>query len=207
MQAQHAAMQQSLHYAEEAAATANSECATLAAAVQAMTEQDARARCGLAHRAHHLRGALLQTSAALRQFNDRDRRERNEVGSGNVHESTALLLIVPALEAVSLTCMTHVSPAWSGQLESKCFALLRFVPCTWKSGPHRTCIPYAALSLVLLPHCCCGLQKELRLKEKERVLLAERAALLEQQAVQQARDAALETLQLKYHLCSQKIKE
>lgn len=81
MQAQHAVMQQSLHYAEEAAATANSECATLAAAVQAMTEQDARARCGLAHRAHHLRDALLQTSAALRQFNDRDRKERNEVGA------------------------------------------------------------------------------------------------------------------------------
>jgi hypothetical protein len=73
-------MQQSLHYAEEAAAAANSECATLAAAVQAMTEQDARARCGLAHRAHHLRDALLQTSAALRQFNDRDKKERNEVG-------------------------------------------------------------------------------------------------------------------------------
>ncbi|WIA10234.1 hypothetical protein OEZ85_010434 [Tetradesmus obliquus] len=126
-QAQHAVMQQSLHYAEEAAATANSECATLAAAVQAMTEQDARARCGLAHRAHHLRDALLQTSAALRQFNDRDRKERNE--------------------------------------------------------------------------------RELRLKDKERALLAERAALLEQQAVQQARDAALETLQLKYHLCAQKIKE
>jgi hypothetical protein len=51
------------------------------------------------------------------------------------------------------------------------------------------------------------LQKELRLKEKERLLVAERAALLEQQAVQQARDAALETLQLKYHLCAQKIKE
>ncbi|WIA30296.1 hypothetical protein OEZ86_000384 [Tetradesmus obliquus] len=129
-QAQHAVMQQSLHYAEEAAATANSECATLAAAVQAMTEQDARARCGLAHRAHHLRDALLQTSAALRQFNDRDRKERNEVGT-----------------------------------------------------------------------------RELRLKDKERALLAERAALLEQQAVQQARDAALETLQLKYHLCAQKIKQ
>jgi hypothetical protein len=80
MQAQHAVMQQSLHYAEEAAAAANSECATLATAVQAMTEQDARARCGLAHRAHHLRDALLQTSAALRHFNDRDRKERNEVG-------------------------------------------------------------------------------------------------------------------------------
>jgi hypothetical protein len=80
MQAQHAVMQQSLQYAEEAAAAANSKCATLAAAVQAMTEQDARARCGLAHRAHHLRDALLQTSAALRQFNDRDRKERNEVG-------------------------------------------------------------------------------------------------------------------------------
>ena len=56
--------------------------------------------------------------------------------------------------------------------------------------------------------CCCSLlQRELRLKDKERALLAERAALLEQQAVQQARDAALETLQLKYHLCAQKIKE
>jgi hypothetical protein len=50
-------------------------------------------------------------------------------------------------------------------------------------------------------------QKELRLKEKERLLVAERAALLERQAVQQARDAALKTLQLKYHLCAQKIKE
>eukprot|EP00878_Enallax_costatus_P027877 GHUV01030062.1.p1 GENE.GHUV01030062.1~~GHUV01030062.1.p1 ORF type:complete len:245 (+),score=118.88 GHUV01030062.1:1386-2120(+) len=126
-QAQHAVMQESLRYAEDAAAVATSECATLAAAVQAMTEQDARARSTLAHRAHHLKEALLQTSSALRQFNERDRRDRNE--------------------------------------------------------------------------------KEQRLREKEKALQAERQALLDQQAAQQARDAALETLQLKYHLAAYKIKE
>ncbi len=73
-------MQESLRYAEDAAAIATSECATLAAAVQAVTEQDARARSSLAHRAHRLKEALLQTSSNLRQFNDKDKRERNEVG-------------------------------------------------------------------------------------------------------------------------------
>lgn len=72
-------MQESLRYAEEAAAVATNECATLAAAVQAMTEQDAKARQSLAHRAHHLRGALLQTNAALRQFHERGRQETDAV--------------------------------------------------------------------------------------------------------------------------------
>lgn len=51
------------------------------------------------------------------------------------------------------------------------------------------------------------LQKELRLREKEKALAAERNSLLEQQAAHQARDAALETLQLKYHLAALKLKE
>eukprot|EP00879_Flechtneria_rotunda_P023352 GHRR01024702.1.p1 GENE.GHRR01024702.1~~GHRR01024702.1.p1 ORF type:complete len:286 (+),score=119.27 GHRR01024702.1:47-859(+) len=126
-QAQHAVMQDCLQYAEEAAVVATNECATLAAAVQALTEQDARARSSLAHRAHHLRLALLQTNAALRGFHEKDRKDRNV--------------------------------------------------------------------------------KEWRLKQKEKGLAAERAALLEQQAAQQARDDALETLQLKYHLAAMKLHE
>lgn len=55
-------MQESLRYAEDAAATATSECATLAAAVQAVTEQDAKARSSLAHRAYQLKESLLQTA-------------------------------------------------------------------------------------------------------------------------------------------------
>lgn len=55
--------------------------------------------------------------------------------------------------------------------------------------------------------CCSAVQKEQRLREKEKALLAERQALLEQQTAQHARDAALETLQLKYHLAAMKIKE
>lgn len=95
LQSQHVVMQESLHYAEEAAAVATTECATLAAAVQAMTEQDAKARCGLAHRAHHLRDALLQTSAALRQFNDSDRKEHTEVGGGR--QATEVERVAPSM--------------------------------------------------------------------------------------------------------------
>lgn len=74
-------MQQSLRFAEDAAYMATTECAHLATAVKAMTEQDAKARRSLAHRAHHLREALLQTSARLRDFHDRDRVDRTEVGA------------------------------------------------------------------------------------------------------------------------------
>jgi hypothetical protein len=50
-------------------------------------------------------------------------------------------------------------------------------------------------------------QRELRLREREQSLTAERASLLEQQSIHAARDEALETLQLKYHLSVCKIKE
>lgn len=51
------------------------------------------------------------------------------------------------------------------------------------------------------------LQREVRLREREQALMAERTALLEQQSIHAARDEALETLQLKYHLAVCKIKE
>jgi hypothetical protein len=50
-------------------------------------------------------------------------------------------------------------------------------------------------------------QREVRLREREQSLTAERASLLEQQSIHAARDEALETLQLKYHLSVCKIKE
>ncbi|KAF8069461.1 MKS1 [Scenedesmus sp. PABB004] len=125
--AEHAAMRESLLYAEGAAAAATADAAELASAVAAATEQDARARHALSHRSHELREALLSTSEALRAVGARDRRQR-----------------------------------------------------------HAT---------------------EVRLRDKERALAAERAALLEQQAAHAARDAALETLKLKYHLASLRIRE
>jgi hypothetical protein len=51
------------------------------------------------------------------------------------------------------------------------------------------------------------LQREVRLRQREQALTSERAVLLEQQSIHAARDEALETLQLKYHLSVCKIKE
>ncbi len=72
-------MHGSLRYAEDAAAAATAECGQLAAAVLALTEQEARSRRSLAHRAHNLRSALTGASAKLREFNDLDRKTRIEV--------------------------------------------------------------------------------------------------------------------------------
>lgn len=69
--------------------------------------------------------------------------------------------------------------------------------------PHLTL--QGGLCCVLL--CFVGPQREIRLREREQSLTAERAALLEQQSIHAARDEALETLQLKYHLSVCKIKE
>lgn len=77
----------------------------------------------------------------------------------------------------------------------------------WQSLARCQCMaPQGTANNSLLVSSCL-LQKELRLKDKERALAAERAALLEQQAAHQARDAALETMQLKYHLAAMKIRE
>jgi hypothetical protein len=51
------------------------------------------------------------------------------------------------------------------------------------------------------------LQREVRLREREQSLAAERARLLEQQSIHAARNVALETLQLKYHHSVCRIKE
>jgi hypothetical protein len=55
--------------------------------------------------------------------------------------------------------------------------------------------------------CRAVLQREVRLREREQSLAAERARLLEQQSIHAARNVALETLQLKYHHSVCRIKE
>lgn len=80
--AEHADMSAALRAAEEAAAAATTEVSTLAGSIKAFMERDARARRSLAHRAHTLREALVSTSVALRQVNDRGRREQLEVRAG-----------------------------------------------------------------------------------------------------------------------------
>jgi hypothetical protein len=126
-QAQHSCMQESLACAEAAAAAAASECAALVAAVQLLVDQEARVRTCAAHKVHELRGALVQTTAALRAASDAGRQAQT--------------------------------------------------------------------------------QRERKLREREQALQAARGALLEQQAVHEARDDALQALQLRYHLSVQKITE
>lgn len=81
-QAQHRRMQESLRCAEAAAEAAAGECAGLVAAVQALVNQEARSRSCQAHKVHQLKESLLQTSAALRQAADTDRKSQNEVSAG-----------------------------------------------------------------------------------------------------------------------------
>lgn len=73
----------------------------------------------------------------------------------------------------------------------------------YHSTPHRASQRNGWVHASLVP--C--LQREVRLREREQSLMAERTALLEQQSIHAARDEALETLQLKYHLAVCKLKE
>lgn len=154
-------MEEVLCQAQEAATAATQECATLAAAVSAMTEQDARARSSLAHRAHALRQQLLQTNAALRTLNDTERKQSNRVGDG--------------------------------RRVRRCMAAWR----VWQPAHTVQSVPAAPGRM----------QKEAVLRARECTLAAEHAELLQQQAAHQARDAALETITLKYSAAAQRLKQ
>ncbi|KIZ03836.1 hypothetical protein MNEG_4126 [Monoraphidium neglectum] len=78
LQREHGEMAQALAAAEDTAQAAALECQQLAAAVRRADEQDARARRSLAHRAFHLKTALLDASSRLRGAGDADRKEYRE---------------------------------------------------------------------------------------------------------------------------------